>query len=45
MEPKGVGLCADVFYDKSLKKKLQVFEKGNFLNQQLVGAGHARRVI
>jgi endonuclease YncB( thermonuclease family) len=36
---------ADVFYDKSLKKKSRVFEKGNFLNQQLVEAGHARRVI
>jgi endonuclease YncB( thermonuclease family) len=35
---------ADVFYDKLLKKKERVFEKGNFLNQELVESGHARRV-
>ncbi|MBW1806904.1 MAG: thermonuclease family protein [Deltaproteobacteria bacterium] len=36
---------ADVFYDKLLKKKARVFEKGNFLNQELIEAGHAMRVV
>ncbi|MBW1872026.1 MAG: thermonuclease family protein [Deltaproteobacteria bacterium] len=36
---------ADVFYDKSLKKKSLVFEKGTFLNQELIESGHARRVV
>jgi endonuclease YncB( thermonuclease family) len=35
---------ADVFYDKLLTKKERVFEKGSFLNQDLVEAGYAVRV-
>ncbi|MBW1811815.1 MAG: thermonuclease family protein [Deltaproteobacteria bacterium] len=35
---------ADVFYDKLLKKKSRVFEKGKFLNQDLVEAGYAKIV-
>jgi endonuclease YncB( thermonuclease family) len=36
---------ADVFHDASRKKKAQVFNKGFFLNQQLLDAGHAVRMI
>jgi hypothetical protein len=35
---------AEVFYDKLLKKKERVFEKGSFLNQVLVEAGFAKIV-
>jgi endonuclease YncB( thermonuclease family) len=35
---------ADVFYSATLKKKDRIFEKGGFLNQQLLDNKHARRM-
>ncbi|MBW1808021.1 MAG: thermonuclease family protein [Deltaproteobacteria bacterium] len=35
---------ADVFYSTEAKKKELVFEKGTFLNQQLLDNGHAERM-
>ena len=36
---------ADLFYAASLKKKEQVFSRGNFLNQQLLDQGLARAML
>ncbi|MBW1809231.1 MAG: thermonuclease family protein [Deltaproteobacteria bacterium] len=36
---------ADLFYDGSLKKKEQVFNRGNFLNQQLLDQGLAKTML
>ena len=35
---------ADVFYSAESKKKELIFEKGTFLNQQLLDKGHAKRM-